>query len=138
MKNYYKILGIGKDASQKEIKSAYRSLAKKHHPDVTGKKNDEQFKNIQEAYSTLSNPEKRSNYDAYLGASVQVHIKTSNARKSHFVRNISPEPLIPRNSIYRDESFDPFRSSFFNDADDLFERLRSYFLRRFFFDDDAF
>lgn len=59
--DYYSILGINKNASQDEIKKAYRKLAIKHHPDKGG--DPEQFKKISEAYETLSDPEKREQYD---------------------------------------------------------------------------
>ncbi len=138
MKDYYKILGVNKNATQKEIKNAYRNLAKKHHPDATGKNSDEQFKNIQEAYSTLSDPEKRSDYDACMGESVRVHIRTSVVHNRRYrTGGGSPvEPLIPREAPNATPFSDPFSSRVFNEADDLFERLRSYILRRFFFNDD--
>ncbi len=138
MKDYYKILGVKRNATQKEIKTAYRDLAKKHHPDATGKNSDEQFKNIQEAYSTLSDPDKRSDYDACLGESVRVHIRTS-VRNEHRYRskgNSPVEPLIPRDTSRSSSFSDPFSARFFDDADDWFERLRSYLFRRFFLDDD--
>ncbi|MGI5964697.1 MAG: molecular chaperone DnaJ [Candidatus Methanomethylophilaceae archaeon] len=67
-KDYYGILGVEKDASQSEIKSAYRSLAKKYHPDVSTESKEvaeEKFKEISEAYEVLSDPEKRKTYDMY-------------------------------------------------------------------------
>jgi curved DNA-binding protein len=66
-KDYYKILGVGRDATQKDIKSAYRKLAKKHHPD-TNPNNPEaeaKFKEINEAYEVLSDEEKRQMYDRF-------------------------------------------------------------------------
>lgn len=65
-KDYYKILGVSRTASEKDIKAAYRKLARKHHPDVNpGDKNAEQrFKEIGEAYAVLGDPEKRKRYDA--------------------------------------------------------------------------
>src|SRR5256714_4013541 len=64
-KDYYKILGVSKDASEKEIKQAYRKLARKYHPDVNpdNKQAEEKFKEINEANEVLSDPEKRKKYD---------------------------------------------------------------------------
>ena len=71
-KDYYKILGVEKTAGQKEIKKAYRRLARKYHPDVNpGDKTAEaRFKDINEAHEVLSDPEKRRKYDQ-LGANWQ-------------------------------------------------------------------
>src|SRR5215475_2566016 len=68
-KDYYQILGVPRDASQKDIKSAFRKLARQYHPDVnTGDKDAEaKFKEINEANEVLSDPEKRKKYDT-LGA----------------------------------------------------------------------
>lgn len=65
-RDYYEVLGVSKDASQDEIKKAYRSLAKKYHPDVN-KASDaaEKFKEVNEAYEVLSDPQKRSTYDQF-------------------------------------------------------------------------
>jgi curved DNA-binding protein len=66
-KDYYKTLGIKKDAGADEIKKAYRKLARKHHPDVNqgDKAAEEKFKDINEAYEVLSDEEKRSKYDQF-------------------------------------------------------------------------
>jgi molecular chaperone DnaJ len=66
-KNLYDVLGIRKDATDKDIKTAYRRLARKHHPDVNpGDKSAEaKFKEINAAYEILSDPEKRKKYDKY-------------------------------------------------------------------------
>lgn len=63
-KDYYKIMGLARDASQDEIKRAYRKLARKYHPDVSKEKNAEaKFKELGEAYEVLKDPEKRAAYD---------------------------------------------------------------------------
>lgn len=67
-KDYYKIIGVEKDASQDKIKRAYRKLARKYHPDVSKEANAEiRFKELGEAYEALKDPEKRAAYDQ-LGA----------------------------------------------------------------------
>lgn len=64
VKDYYEVLGVPRTASEKEIKSAFRKLARKHHPDVS-KGDDARFKEINEANSVLSDPSKRKLYDRY-------------------------------------------------------------------------
>ena len=68
-KDYYSTLGVAKTATEKEIKQAFRKLARKHHPDVNpGDKSAEaRFKEINEAYEVLGDPDKRKKYDE-LGA----------------------------------------------------------------------
>jgi len=69
-KNYYNILGVSKNATEKEIKSAFRKLAKQYHPDKNpgNKKAEDKFKEINEAYEVLGDAQKRAKYDR-LGAS---------------------------------------------------------------------
>ncbi len=64
-KDYYEMLGVKEDASESEIKKAYRKLAVKYHPDKNpgDKKSEEKFKEISEAYYTLGNKERRDKYD---------------------------------------------------------------------------
>jgi len=65
--DYYKLLNVSKDASDQELKKAYRTLAMKYHPDKTkgDKSAEDQFKKINEAYAVLSDKKKRSQYDTY-------------------------------------------------------------------------
>ncbi len=64
-RDYYEVLGVGRDADEKEIKRAFRRLARKYHPDVNpgNKEAERRFKEISEAYEVLRNPEKRARYD---------------------------------------------------------------------------
>ena len=71
-KDYYKVLGVDKSATDDQIKSAYRKLAMKYHPDKFStaseeekKKAEEQFKEINQAYNVLSDKQKRANYDQF-------------------------------------------------------------------------
>jgi DnaJ-class molecular chaperone len=66
-KDYYQVLGVKKAASEKEVKAAFRRLARKYHPDVNPGDNtaEQRFKEINEAHDVLSDPAKRSKYDRY-------------------------------------------------------------------------
>src|ERR1700756_411215 len=64
-RDYYEVLGLPRTATEDEIRNEYRKLARKHHPDVNpgDKSAEEKFKEINEAYQVLSDPEKRKRYD---------------------------------------------------------------------------
>jgi curved DNA-binding protein len=66
-KDFYQILGVARNAAEKEIKQSYRRLARKYHPDVNpnDKSAEEKFKEVQQAYEVLSDPEKRRKYDQF-------------------------------------------------------------------------
>src|SRR5579864_7116084 len=72
-RDYYEILGVGRDADDTQIKSAYRKLAREHHPDVNpgNHASEEKFKEAAEAYSILSDPQKRAAYDRFGHQGVQ-------------------------------------------------------------------
>jgi molecular chaperone DnaJ len=70
-RDYYEILGVARTASAEELKSAFRQLARKYHPDVNKDPDAEKvFKEINEAYGVLSDPDKRAAYDRYGHAGV--------------------------------------------------------------------
>ncbi len=99
-KDLYRILGVNQKADPGRIKKAYRRAAKKYHPDVSPK-DEEKFKEVQEAYETLSDPEKKAAYDQEVS-------RKSVPRPSSY--NYS-QPLTPRASTLFDE-IDRFFSTF--------------------------
>lgn len=88
MKDYYKILGVSKDASGDEIKKSFRKLAREYHPDKTGDdiKKGQIFREINEAYEILGNEEKRKAYDMPKHSN-QNRGKTSSKRETGFTPN---------------------------------------------------
>ena len=79
-RDYYEVLGIGKNATDAEIKSAYRKLAKKYHPDLNpgDKEAEEKFKEVNEANDVLSDPQKRQRYDQFGFAGVDPNYAVAN------------------------------------------------------------
>src|SRR5947209_1910729 len=120
-KDYYKILGVSKKAGEKEIRSAYRKLARKYHPDVNpgDKAAEEKFKEINEANEVLSDPEKRKQYDE-LSEYYQQYGRVPGSAGSGFdgtrgpryeYRTVSPEEL---NDLFGGQSpFSDFFEQFF-------------------------
>lgn len=100
--NYYSILNISLSASDKEIKTAYRKLAKKYHPDTCKgdkKEAEKKMREINEAYDTLSNKELRDKYDEKMG----LNKKTSNPNYSRYQGNNTPNNVVnkkPNNTYY--------------------------------------
>ena len=74
-KDYYELLGVSKNASDSDIKKAYRNLAREHHPDMVKDSDkaasEKKFKEINEAYQVLSDPQKRKQYDQFGHAAFQ-------------------------------------------------------------------
>ncbi len=112
--DYYQILGVKREATPKEIKAAYRRLARQWHPDLhTGKEKkeaEEKFKLINEAYAVLSDPEKRSRYDR-LGANWQAG------------QDFQPPPDMDGIRFYTSAGFQPGGSGDLGDFSDFFKIL---------------
>src|SRR5947207_5507339 len=84
-RDYYEVLGLGRDASEEEIKKAYRKFALKYHPDKNpgDKSAEESFKEIGEAYEALSDPQKRAAYDQYGHAAFDPRMRGTRAGGFH-------------------------------------------------------
>jgi molecular chaperone DnaJ len=109
VKNYYHILGVDADATQDQIKSAYRSKAKELHPDrFTG--GSQPFRTLQEAYEVLCDPARRHTYDSELARAQRVRRPVSGITPQPLRRRYPPaEPLVPTRGSVRpqDAFFDP-------------------------------
>lgn len=112
MKDYYSILGIGRDAGEDEIKKSYRSLAMQCHPDrnPNDPKAEEKFKEITEAYGVLMDPVKRREYDTF----------SSHARERRGYEG--PQFRYSEEEIFRDLFNDPNLYDFFNELGREFEK----------------
>lgn len=98
-KDFYQTLGVERSASSEDIKQAYRKLARKFHPDITkDAKGEEKFKEIAEAYATLKDPYKRSEYDKEESAQQEVHAERATASAKP-----SPQPNFYKNQSFFDE-----------------------------------
>jgi curved DNA-binding protein len=106
-KNYYNILGVTKDSSEEDIKKTYRKLAKKWHPDKNegNAESENKFKEISEAYSVLSDPEKRKKFDEFMIFGNNTSSQKGNSQKSGYEYNYQEE---------NPENFSDFFKNIFN------------------------
>jgi DnaJ-class molecular chaperone len=120
--NFYKVLGLTQEATIEEVRSAYRRLARQHHPDITGHADAIQFREVQLAYKTLSDPESRASYDRTLSTRVPVRIVRTTKPPSY------AEPLLPS---YRSTGIfvrrSPFAEELFGEIFRLMDQLFSRF-----------
>jgi molecular chaperone DnaJ len=112
-KDYYMVLGITRSADLNKIKKAYRKIVKHYHPDATQTTNSEKFKEITEAYETLSDDTKRREYDREL------------TRPQTSVMAAHPMEIVPRQTPFMDDAF-----SMFSHVDDFFEGFLPGFFDR--------
>ena len=116
VQNLYEILGLEQDTTTEDIRSAYRRLAREHHPDITGHSDAVRFREIRLAYEILSDPLSRARHDRRLDNHIPVRIVSSTKPRTDV------EPLIPpRRAV---ENF--ARSSQFEEQP-AFERLFFHF-----------
>jgi DnaJ-class molecular chaperone len=142
-KDCYNTLGITREASNNEIKKAYRKLAMTYHPDMAKKKgmdpksSEEKFKEIGEAYAILSDPKKRKMYDKFgwiaFDANFQPPGQQGPFQYTYTTSNVNVDPF----EIFREffgNGFDPF-SSFFSDSGNQSSRRQKSSRTNFFVDD---
>src|SRR4026209_631131 len=91
IKNYYVVLGFHREVSDAGIRSAYKDLAKKLHPDRIGEHSTEAFQAISEAYQTLSDPEKRRSHNCLLDQ--EEDRRREAGQRVNIRRGLEPEPL---------------------------------------------
>lgn len=121
--NYYVILGVPSDASQEEIKKAFRQHAKETHPDLSGGES-QPFLEIQDAYAVLGDPERRDQYDRQLRGRQQ-----RSTAESFFSRKRPAEPFRPAETRVRMPDVSLFESfeTFHPTLEELFHRVFSNF-----------
>lgn len=111
-RDYYEVLGVGRDADEQEVKRAYRRLAKKYHPDVNKSPDSEdKFKELSEAYEVLIDPEKKANYDRFGHAGAESMFGRNGFKWSDFTHFSDIEDLFDRDFFGRD-IFDVFFKGF--------------------------
>ncbi|XP_006897488.1 PREDICTED: dnaJ homolog subfamily A member 3, mitochondrial-like [Elephantulus edwardii] len=121
--DYYQILGVPRNASQKEIKKAYYQLAKKYHPDTNkdDPKAKEKFSQLAEAYEVLSDEVKRKQYDAYGSAGFDTGTSSSGQSYWRGGPTVDPEELFRK-------IFGEFSSSSFGDFQGVFDQPQEYIM----------
>ncbi|XP_073002424.1 chaperone protein dnaJ 1, mitochondrial isoform X2 [Typha latifolia] len=123
-KDYYEILGVSKDATRDDVKKAFRSLAKKYHPD-TNKNNPaakRKFQEIREAYEILGDPEKRAEYDREISKGAEeVRYAANDAGGFH---KSYQDPF----SRFHNSNQDPFSNSFYKIFSEVFEDGRDIYV----------
>lgn len=110
MKNYYEILGLPRNCNQADIKRAYRNLAKEHHPDKNKNENCSEFRDIQEAYETLSESRKRKYYDDQLQYDEFRGISEDRINSHFFDDHIFVD--FPFSHLFQQQAFHDFDSQF--------------------------
>jgi molecular chaperone DnaJ len=117
----YEVLGVAADADEQEIRSAFRNLARRYHPDAGEGSSSDQFRRVVEAYETLGDPERRRQYD------LSRRRQSNPARPAGFGKQRlgfteRPEPMVSPSGLFRRPSW-PVPSPRGWAADDIFEEM---------------
>jgi len=123
-KDYYKILGVPQEASEKDIKSAYYKLAKKYHPDLNAGKQTNDFKEMTNAYDILSDPKKKQEYDAMRKGGFG---STEDSYYSNLYNNTNKNPGSQYSGFYRDQK--DYSNKNYSNTQDFEEKIREQFKR---------
>jgi curved DNA-binding protein CbpA len=107
--DYYVVLGVGEDADEETIRSAFRALARRYHPDVGTGASSVEFQRAREAYETLVDPQRRRRYDRQLRASRTASRTRPVVVRESMVSRRFAEPLFSRRPLSFDAA-DPWRS----------------------------
>ena len=104
-KDYYEILGVNKNASQDDVKKAFRNLARKYHPDVNhgNKEAEEKFKEANEAFQILNDPQKKAQYDQYGHSAFRPEDFSTNFNFEDIFRNFGFGDIFSGSRNNRDE-----------------------------------
>ncbi len=124
-KDYYEILGVGKDATPKQIKEAYRDLAFKYHPDRNASDSNaaEKMKSLNEAYAVLSHPEKKKEYDA-------LRRQYGSSAYNHFRKSYTEQDIFQGSDIH--QVFEEMARAFgVRGFDEIFKQFEGQGYRRF-------
>jgi len=100
MNNYYELIGVGRDASTGEIKKAFREKAKKLHPDIAGKASESQMRKLITAYETLSNVDRRYEYDRAYSRFVSSKSSESDFNYRAWLRKQADDPAIQAKLVF--------------------------------------
>lgn len=106
----YEVLGVSVDADEQEIRSAFRNLARRYHPDAGEGSSPDEFRRVVEAYETLGDPERRRQYDLSRSR-LSGAARPAGFGKAHLGFTVRPEPMVSATRPFRQRPSEPVRYS---------------------------
>jgi len=119
--NYYELLAVNRNATEAEIRTAYRRLVQDHHPDHSGDEEAVQFRRVQEAYETLSDPKSRAAYDSRL--EVEIPVRIVSQPTSEAVYEVYRHSRMSRRDVQEVRRKHRFEKSIWEEFDQLFDEF---------------